>query len=128
MDMDRLLCLKWIRNKDLLYRHRELCSMLCSLDGRGISGIMDACIYMAKSLCCSPTTITTLLMNYILIPNIKLKKKKQSCLLIAWNAISLFHHEVLGRANNFVSFSFLSLTRFSFLFLRCRFLHILLPS
>ena len=38
MDMDRLLCLKWITNKDLLY-HMELCSMLCgNLDGRGIWG------------------------------------------------------------------------------------------
>ena len=36
MDMDTLLYLKWITNKDLLY-HMELCSMLCgNLDGRGI--------------------------------------------------------------------------------------------
>ena len=37
MDMHRLLYLTCIRNKDLLYRHRELCSTLCGiLNGRGV--------------------------------------------------------------------------------------------
>ena len=41
-------------------QHRELCSMLCgSLDGKGVSGRMDTCIYMAESLYCSSETIIT---------------------------------------------------------------------
>ena len=44
----------------------ELCSILCgSLDGNGVGGEMDTCICMAESLCCSPETITTLLIGYI---------------------------------------------------------------
>ena len=31
MDMDRLLYLKWVRNKDLLHRHRELCRVMWQL-------------------------------------------------------------------------------------------------
>ena len=44
--------------------HIELCSMLCgSLDGRGVWGKIDTCIYMAEFLHCSPETITTLLIS-----------------------------------------------------------------
>ena len=40
MDMYTLLYLKCITNKDLQYKHRELCSVLCgSQDGRGVWGI-----------------------------------------------------------------------------------------
>ena len=36
--------------------------MLCgSLDGRGVSGSMDACLCVAESLCCLPETVTSLL-------------------------------------------------------------------
>ena len=39
-------------------QHMELCSMLCgSLDGRGVWGRMDTCLYMAESLHCSLETI-----------------------------------------------------------------------
>ena len=55
--------------------HRELCSMCGSLDGRGVWGRMDTCIWMAESLHCSPETITTLLIGYTLIQNKKLKIK-----------------------------------------------------
>ena len=57
--------------------HRELCSMLCGiLDGRGVWGRMDTCvsICVAESLCCSPETITTVLVGRT--PNTKLKVKK----------------------------------------------------
>ena len=48
--------------------HRELCSMLCgSLDGRGVWGRMDTRICMAESLCCSPETITTLLISCVVV-------------------------------------------------------------
>ena len=46
--------------------HMELCSLLCcSLDGRGVWGKIDICIYMAEFLHCSPETITTLLISCI---------------------------------------------------------------
>ena len=44
---------------------RELCSMLCgSLNGRGVLGRMDTCVYMAELDCCVPETIITLLIGY----------------------------------------------------------------
>ena len=44
-----------------------LCSMCCgSLDERGVGGRMDLCIYTTESLHCSPETITTLLIGYVL--------------------------------------------------------------
>ena len=56
-------------------QHMELCSMLCGiLDGREVWGRMDTCICMAESLCCSPKTITTLLIG-ILQYKIKSLKK-----------------------------------------------------
>ena len=43
----------------------ELYSMLCvSLDGRGVWERMDTCMCIAESLCCSPETLTALLMGY----------------------------------------------------------------
>ena len=66
MDMYTLLYLKRI-TKDLLYKHREFCSMLCaSLNGRGVWGRMDISIYMADSFNCPPENITTLLIGYTL--------------------------------------------------------------
>ena len=38
---------------------------------------MDTRICMAESLCCSPETITALLIGYTPIQNKKLKKKKE---------------------------------------------------
>ena len=68
LDMYTLLPLKWITNKDLLHS-TWTSSMLCgSLDGRGVWGKMDTCMYMAESLCCSPPTIRTLFINW-LCPN-----------------------------------------------------------
>ena len=51
--------------------------MLCAnLDGRGVLGRMDTCIWMAESLHSSPETITTLLTGYTSIPNKKFTVKK----------------------------------------------------
>ena len=45
-----LLYLKWM-NHDLTVQHMELCSVLCdNLDGRGVCGRMDTCIYTAVHL------------------------------------------------------------------------------
>ena len=52
--------------------------MLCgSLYGRGVWGRKDMCICMAESLCCSPETITTLLIGYTPVQNKKCKLKKK---------------------------------------------------
>ena len=49
-----------------------------SLDGRGVWGRMDTCVWMAESLCCSPETTTTLLTGYTSMQSkvYSLKKKK----------------------------------------------------
>ena len=48
----------------------ELCPMLfASQDGKGFWRRMDRCMYMAGSLCCSPETMTTLLIDYTPIQN-----------------------------------------------------------
>ena len=47
---------------------RELCSMSRgSLDGRGVWGGLDACIWMAESLRCPPEALTTLLSGYVVV-------------------------------------------------------------
>ena len=44
--------------------------MLCDiLDGRGVWGRVNTCMYMAESLCFPPETITTLLTGYTAIQN-----------------------------------------------------------
>jgi len=53
--------------------------MLCgSLDGRGVWGRMDACVYMADSLHCSSETITTLLILNWIYPKTKQNIKKKT--------------------------------------------------
>ena len=65
----------WITNKD---NHRELCSKLYgSLDGRRVWGRMVTCICMTESLCCSPETVTTLLIDYIQYKIKSLRKGKK---------------------------------------------------
>ena len=54
-----------------------LCSMCVSLDGSGVWGRMDTCIWVAESLLCSPETITTLLVDYTPIQNTKFKVSKK---------------------------------------------------
>ena len=67
MDRYTVLYLKWITNKGLLYS-TDNCSMLCGcLDGSRVWGRMDTCICMAESLHCSPETLTTLLIGYLLL-------------------------------------------------------------
>ena len=48
-----------------IVQHMKFCPMLCGrLDGRGAWRKGDICICMAISLCCTPETITTLLISY----------------------------------------------------------------
>ena len=60
----------------MLVRNMEFCSMLWgSLDRRKVWGRIYRCICMDESLCCSPETIATLLIDYTPVQNKKLKKK-----------------------------------------------------
>ena len=60
----------------------ELCSKLStSLDQRRVWGRMNTCMCMAESLCCSPKTTTTLLIDYAPIQNKKFEKKKKKFVL-----------------------------------------------
>ena len=63
MDRYTLLYLKWITNKDLLYRVEALLSVTWQLDGRGVWERMDTCVGMAQSLCCPLKIIPTLLIS-----------------------------------------------------------------
>ena len=64
--MYTLLHLTWITTKDLLYstENSAQCYVVAWMGG-GVWGRMDTWICMAKSLCCPPEMITTLLNVYI---------------------------------------------------------------
>ena len=77
MNKYTLRYLKWIKQGPTA-QHRELCSMSCgSLGGWGVWGRMDTCMCVAESLCCSPETITTLLIDYTPIQNQNFFQKKK---------------------------------------------------
>ena len=60
-----------------IVQHIELCSMLCViLDGMGVWGRMDTCMYMTESFCCSPETTTALLIGYTPMQNVFGLKEK----------------------------------------------------
>ena len=65
-----LLYLKWITNKDLEYSTWNAFQHAAAWMGGEFGG---ECICTAESLCCSPETITTLLISYTPIQNKKLK-------------------------------------------------------
>ena len=75
MDRYTLLYLKWITNKDLLYRVEALLSVTWQLDGRGVWERMDTCVCVAELLHCPLETVTTLFIGYNPIKNTKLKRK-----------------------------------------------------
>ena len=62
--MYTVLYLKWITNKDLLYRpwNSAQCYAVAWM-GEGVGRRMDTCICITESLCCSPKTPTTLLID-----------------------------------------------------------------
>ena len=66
IDMYTLPYLKWVINKDLLYSTGNSAeSYVAAWMGGEIGGRIGTCVCMAESLCCSPETITTLLISYI---------------------------------------------------------------
>ena len=74
--MYTLLYLKWITNDVLMYSTGNTAQCYVVAWVGGVLGRRDICVCMAESLCCSPKTITTLLISYAPIENKKLKKKK----------------------------------------------------
>ena len=62
-------CQQWGAGKDVRKGQGvwdQLCSVLRnSLDVREVWGRMDTCICVAESLCCSPETVTTLLVSQL---------------------------------------------------------------
>ena len=65
MDRYTLLYLKSVTNKDLLYSpgNSAQCHVAAWMGVGGVWGRMDTCICMAESLCCSPETVTRLLIR-----------------------------------------------------------------
>ena len=108
IDMYTLPYLKWVINKDLLYNTGNSAqSYVAAWMGGEIGGRIGTCVCMAKSLCCSPATITTLLISYIPIQNKKFFKKALVSLLRnrvsvagTWKSI---HHAVWSQAKSFLS-------------------------
>ena len=75
--MYTLLYLKSITKKCLIIAHGTLLSVMCQSGWEwalGENGYM--CIYMTESLCCSPETTTTFLIDYTPIQNIFGVKKQ----------------------------------------------------
>ena len=55
--MYKLLCLKWITSKDLLYSTGSLLNVIWQ-PGWEVSWVrVDTCIYTAESLCCPPVCV-----------------------------------------------------------------------
>ena len=73
MDMYTLLYLKWITNKDLLYRTgNSIQGYVAVWMGGGFQGdLICICMWLNP---CSLETVTTLLISYIPIQNKKLNK------------------------------------------------------
>ena len=69
-----------------------------SLDERGVRRRMNTCICMAESLCCPPETITTLLICYIPIQNLKKdlnELTKEIFIVITFTFRSVIHFELI---------------------------------
>ena len=65
VDRYTLLCLTWATNKDLQYSTRDSAECyLAAWMGGEFGGQWIHVLPMAESLCCSPKTITTLLIGY----------------------------------------------------------------
>ena len=71
MDMNTLLYLKWITNKDLPYStwNSAQCYMAAWMGGEFGGEWIHTCTCMAESIHCSLETITTLLISYTPIQN-----------------------------------------------------------
>ena len=77
IDMYTLLFLKWITNKDLLYRtgNSVQCYVAAWMGGEFVRRV-DICVCMAESLCGPPETIITLFIGCISVYSKKLEKEE----------------------------------------------------
>ena len=73
MDMYTLLCSECMTTRVLLDSTGNSAQLCGSLDGRAVWGRMDKCICMTGSLCCSPETVTALLISCTPMQNRKFK-------------------------------------------------------
>ena len=73
MDMCILLYLKWITNRDLLYStgNSAQCYTAAWTGGEFGGEWIHVYVWLSESLCCSPETITALLIGYTPIKNLK---------------------------------------------------------
>ena len=71
MGMFTLLYLKLITNKDYCIAHGTLLNVMWQPGWEVALGRTDMCVCMAESLCCSPGTITTLLISCTPVQNKK---------------------------------------------------------
>ena len=76
IDIYILLYLKWRTYKDLYcIAQGTLLKVMCSLDGKGVWGRADTCVYMAESLHSSPEAITQSAILRYKVKSLKRKKK-----------------------------------------------------
>ena len=73
MDLCILLYLKWITNKDPLYStgNSAQCYTAAWMGGEFGGEWIHVYVWLSESLCCSPETITALLIGYTPIKNLK---------------------------------------------------------
>ena len=69
MDMCTLPNLKWITNKDLLKSTWNSAQGYVAPGREGVGGECVHVLCMAKSLCCSPESVTTLFISYTRVQN-----------------------------------------------------------
>ena len=62
--------------KNLLYNHGTLLNVMYLPECKGVGDKMDTCMCMVDSLCCTPETITTLLISYTQYKMFLVLKKK----------------------------------------------------
>ena len=75
---NRLPYLKWIRTRTCYRAQGTLLSVMWPPGWEGVWGRMGTCVCVAEAPCCSPETITTLLIGYTPIQNKKQIKRKQA--------------------------------------------------
>ena len=63
MDMDTLLCLKWMTSKDLIQSTGAPLGVMWRPGWEGDRGRVDTCVYVAEALHHAPEAITALLVS-----------------------------------------------------------------
>ena len=95
--MYTLLYLKWISSKDLLYSTGHSPPCCGSLDGKGMWGRMDTCLWTAESLCCPPVTITAFVVVVVvqLLPPWTAAHQALLSFTISWSLLKFMSIELV---------------------------------